>query len=125
MALEARPVSVDRSREGRDLAFALILAALVTASWLSLWLWSASPYARYVAHGGYLDPAAFAALCRAVPGGTIIVPALLHAAAWLLMIAAMMLPTSYPLLAIFRRIVGERPDEARLTWLVVTGFVLA
>ena len=34
----------------------------------------------------------------------------LYAAAWVLMIAAMMLPTTLPLLAIFRRIVAARPD---------------
>lgn len=125
MASGAATVLVRRFRDGRNLAFALIFAALVIAAWLALWLWSASPYARYVTHGGYLDPAAFAALCRAVPGGTIIFPALLHAAAWVLMIAAMMLPTTYPLLAMFRRIVAGRPDEPRLTSLVVAGFVLA
>jgi predicted metal-binding membrane protein len=110
---------------GRSSLFAWLFGTLIVAAWLGLWLWSASPYARYVAHGGYLDPAVFAALCRAVPGGEIVVHALLHAAAWVLMIAAMMLPTTYPLLAMFRRIIAGRADEARLTWLVVAGFGLA
>lgn len=125
MALDAHTVPAHRLRDERNVAFALIFAALVAAAWLALWLWSASPYARYVAHGGYLDPAGFAALCRAVPGGTIVVPALLYAAAWMLMIAAMMLPTTFPLLTMFRRVVAGRPDQAKLTWLVVAGFVLS
>ena len=64
-------------------------------------------------------PAALAALCRAVPQGEIVVPVVLHAAAWVLMIAAMMLPTTFPLLAMFRRITGARPDAGRLAALVV------
>jgi predicted metal-binding membrane protein len=41
------------------------------------------------------------------------------------MIAAMMLPTTFPLLAMFRRITGSRPDAGRLAALVVLGFVAA
>ena len=47
---------------------------------LALWAWSASPYARYVAHGGWRDSAAFAALCRAMPAGSVVVPAALSRA---------------------------------------------
>ena len=42
-------------------------------------LWSASPYGRYLDHGGWGDAGALAALCRAVPQGDIVVPAVLHA----------------------------------------------
>jgi predicted metal-binding membrane protein len=99
-----------------------LLAMLVVASWAVLWLWSASPYGRYVEHAGWGDAGALAALCRGVPQGEIVVPIVLHAAAWVLMIAAMMLPTTFPLLAIFRRITGARPDAGRLLALVVLGF---
>jgi predicted metal-binding membrane protein len=54
-----------------------------------------------------------------------VVPAVLHAASWVLMIAAMMLPTAYPVLGIFRRIVADRDDASRLAALVVLGFVAA
>jgi predicted metal-binding membrane protein len=64
-------------------------------------------------------------LCRAIPQGDIIVPALLHALAWVLMIAAMMLPTTYPLLSMVRRVSAGRPDRTRLLALVVTGFAAA
>jgi predicted metal-binding membrane protein len=61
-----------------------------------------------------------AAFCRSVAA-----PLSVHLMAWLLMIAAMMLPTTYPLLAMFRRITSGRGDQARLTALVVAGFVAA
>src|SRR6185369_10448015 len=109
----------------RDTALALLLAGLSIAAWLALWSWSASPYARYAAHDGWLDATAFAALCRALPGGTLVVPAVLYALAWVLMIAAMMLPTTYPLLGIFRAITRGRPDGTKLVALVVGGFFAA
>jgi predicted metal-binding membrane protein len=102
---------------------AVLLGALALASWATLWLWSASPYSGYLAHTGWADPAAFAALCRVVPGGEIAVRAILHAFAWMLMLAAMMLPTTYPLLAMFQRIAGARPDGRRLLALVIAGFL--
>ena len=103
-------------------ALGALLVALSVLAWAALWWWSASPYGRYAAHGGWTDLAFVAALCRALPQGSIVVPAVLHALAWVLMIAAMMLPTTYPLLALFRRIVGGRPDAAMLVGLVVAGF---
>ena len=109
----------------RRALFWALLALLVVASWGALALWSASPYARYLEHGGWVDAGLLAELCRAVPQGEVLVPAGLHAAAWVLMIAAMMLPTAFPLLAMFRRITGERHDAARLSALVVFGFFVA
>ena len=105
--------------------FFVLLALLVAAAWAALFLWSASPYGRYLEHGGWGDDGVLAALCRAVPQGDIFVPVVLHAAAWVLMIAAMMLPTTFPLLAMFRRITGARPDAARLAARVVLGFFIA
>jgi predicted metal-binding membrane protein len=102
-----------------------LLSLLVVASWAVLFLWSASPYGRLIDHAGWGDAGALAALCRAVPQGDIVVPVVLHAAAWVLMIAAMMLPTTFPLLAMFRRITGARPDAGRLAALVVLGFLAA
>ena len=102
-----------------------LLALLAAASWGVLGAWSASPYARYLVHDSWGDAGAFAALCRAIPQGDIVVPASLHALAWLLMIAAMMLPTTYPLLSMVRRVTAGRPDAGRLLALVVAGFVVA
>ena len=109
----------------RNVALATLLGALAAGAWAVLWAWSASPYARYVDHGGWLGDGAFAALCRGVPAGALVVPAVLYALAWVLMIAAMMLPTTYPLLGIFRAITRGRPDGTKLVALVVGGFFAA
>ncbi len=101
-----------------------LVAALSVAAWAALAIWSASPYARYLDHGGWGEPGWLGVLCRSLPGG-LAIPALLYALAWLLMIAAMMLPTTLPLLRIFGRMTASRPDGgALLTW-VVLGYALA
>src|SRR6266536_5682410 len=79
----------------------VLVAALSLGAWGVLAVWSTSPYARYLEHGGWDRLGAFAELCRSLPQGEFVVPAALYAAAWLLMIAAMMLPTTLPLLGIF------------------------
>jgi len=107
----------------RQRVLAALLVALALGSWATLWGWSASPYGGYLQHSGWGDAAAFAELCRVVPQGRIVVPATLHALSWMLMLAAMMLPTTYPLLSMFGRITSARPDGARLTLLVVLGFL--
>jgi predicted metal-binding membrane protein len=114
----------DRGPSHRTL-FAWLVLALAAASWLALWGLNTSPYGRYLGHGGYLDDGAFAALCRAIPQGEYVVPALLHAGGWVLMIAAMMLPTTLPLLEIFRQMTRGRADATKLAALVVAGFFVA
>ncbi len=109
----------------RPFVLAALLLALSAGAWAALWWWSASAYGRYLAHGGWAEFGALAALCSAVPGGDTVVPAVLHALAWVLMIAAMMLPTTYPVLALFRRLVAGRRDAGVLAALVVLGFFCA
>jgi predicted metal-binding membrane protein len=104
-------------------AFLGLIIALAASTWLTLWLWSASPYGRYLDHGNWTDAGLLAPLCRALPGGDIVVPALLYAAGWLLMIAAMMLPTTLPILDMFRRMTAGRADRNRLIVLVVVGYL--
>ena len=53
------------------------------------------------------------------------VPALAYTAAWMLMIAAMMLPTTLPILAVFRRVVTGNARAGRLYAVVVAGFLCA
>lgn len=105
-------------------ALALIVV-LITLAWLALAGWSASPWRRWLDHGAWADLAWLAAICRAVPAGERLVPVLAYAAAWNLMIAAMMLPTTLPLLAIFRRLIDARPDAGMLTAAVLAGYSLA
>jgi predicted metal-binding membrane protein len=103
----------------------VLIGGLSAVAWAAIALWSASPYARYLDHGRWLDPVWFAALCRALPQGQWAVPALLYAGAWLLMIVAMMLPTTLPLLGVFARITAARADRGRLLALCVLGYLLA
>jgi predicted metal-binding membrane protein len=113
------PVPTDRRIAGLAL-----IAALSLTAWAVLALWAASPYARYAAHPGWSD-GAWQQICRALPRGEIVVPAVLHALAWVLMIAAMMLPTVLPLARMFRRLTAARPDAGRLLALLVAGFFVA
>lgn len=52
-------------------------------------------------------------------------PALAYASGWVLMIGAMMLPTTLPVLRIFRRMVAHRPHAAALYALVIGGYLCA
>jgi len=113
-----------RPSADRALFFAL-LTGLVASAWGALWLWSQTPYGRYVDHGRWSDVGLVASWCSALPAGEIVVPALLYAGAWLLMIAAMMLPTTLPLLDIFRRVVMGRRDASRLVAILIAGYLLA
>src|SRR5829696_2461761 len=100
------PAGVARHRR----VFLPLLAGLIALAWLALWAWARSPYGRYLEHGDWTasGPAAF--LCRAVPVGGVLVPAALYALAWILMTAAMMLPTTLPLFHVFDRMTARRPD---------------
>ena len=115
------PVS---ARDGPRLTVWL-LAGVVLPAWALLALWSASPWRGYVAHGGWGDAIALTPLCRAIPGGDVVVPALATALAWLLMIAAMMVPTVLPLVGAFRRAVAGRPDAGTLVALLLGGYAIA
>ena len=102
-----------------------LIAVLAVMAWVSIALWSASPYARYLDHRGWLDAAWLQAVCEAVPQGIVVVPAALHTTAWLLMIVAMMLPTTLPLLSVFARITEGRADSGSLFALVLLGYMAA
>lgn len=104
-------------------AFLPLIALLTAAAWLTLWLWTASPYGRYLDHGSWLEIALMGALCRALPAGEVLLPGALYVGGWLLMTTAMMLPTALPLLETFRRMVGGRPDRTRLLALVILGYL--
>jgi predicted metal-binding membrane protein len=101
-----------------------MLGGLVVLAWLALFLWELSPHGRYLDHGKWTELGVGAWLCRAVPAGAVIVPALLYALGWVLMIAAMMLPTTMPLLRIFARVTEARPNRATLLALVIAGYLL-
>ncbi|MES2098880.1 MAG: DUF2182 domain-containing protein [Pseudomonadota bacterium] len=103
--------------------FAIVLAGLAVAAWIALWAWARSPYGRWLDHGDWAASGPAAALCRFIPGGSWLVPAGFTVAAWVLMIVAMMLPTTLPLVDSFERMTRQRGDGARLLGLVVIGYV--
>ena len=114
---------IARQRSAGRTAFLPLLCGLIALAWLTLALWDLSPYGRYLTHGDWSEIGALADICRALPQGTIVIPALLYAASWLLMSAAMMLPTTLPLLDIFRRLTAARADRGILMTLVIIGYL--
>jgi predicted metal-binding membrane protein len=86
------------------------LVALAGSAWLALWLWEGSPYGHYLHHG--------------VDGGPIPLEAALFATGWLLMIVAMMLPSSLPLVMTFGALVGRRRRPGMLVALLLVGYLL-
>ena len=85
------------------------LVALAVAAWLALWLWGASPYARYLHHDGDVGPLA--------------VRASLFVTGWVLMIVAMMLPSSVPLVMTFGALVRRRRRPGALVGLLLAGYL--
>lgn len=85
------------------------LAAMAVTAWLALWLLSGSPYGGDLNHDGLLSSA--------------IVGVVLFTAGWTLMIIAMMLPTSIPLVVTFGALVARRRRPARLVGLLLVGYL--
>lgn len=107
----------------RAALFVPLFAAIVAAAWATLLLWDRGPYARYLHAVDWADLSPLAPLCRLVPGVAPMVGSLLYASAWLLMIAAMMLPTTLPLLEAFRRLTSAHPQRHRLLVALVAGYL--
>ena len=97
-------------RDGHRL-FVALMVGLIALAWLALWVWGQSPYGRFLSHHSL----------EALRGdGTLV---LVFVAGWTLMVVAMMLPTSLPLVALFRTLVRGRPDRTRLTVLLIAGYL--
>jgi len=96
-----------------DAVLMAVLAALVLVAWWSLWLWSRSPQGHLLLHG-------FAHLKMA--GVSRLHFALIATGGWTLMTVAMMLPTSVPLLVVFRRVVSGHAT-AWLLAVVIFGYL--
>jgi predicted metal-binding membrane protein len=106
--LPAAEASVVRMR-GRVLACTILVTSGV--AWFALWRWGSSPTARYSHAHIHFAAQTQAGLLLAFLAG------------WTLMLVAMMLPTSLPLLALFSRLTSERRDHWTLVSLVVAGYV--
>jgi predicted metal-binding membrane protein len=98
-------------------AFLWSMSSLVALTWLILWVWGRSPYGRYLGHGQLGEMAS--------DGGAVSVflQVTLYLVGWTLMTVAMMLPTTVPLLEIFRRLTVRRPERSQLVALVITGYL--
>jgi predicted metal-binding membrane protein len=98
-------------------AFVWLMGSLISLAWLILWAWERSPYSRYLNHAqlGEIDFAGNA--------GLVLLPVILYLVGWVLMTAAMMLPTSLPLLEIFRRLIARRPNRWQLMAGVIAGYL--
>ena len=93
------------------------ISALIALAWLILATWSYSPYGRYLNHDQLGE------LTTDGSAPTIVLSAALYIGGWILMTAAMMLPTTLPLLAIFRRLTAQRADRAQLVGLLIAGYL--
>jgi predicted metal-binding membrane protein len=98
----------DSGRDRRILVGAL--AALAMVAWLSLWLWEGSPYRAFLGHQGGVGP---------LP-----VEAALFSVGWVLMIVAMMLPSSIPLVLTFAALVRRRSAPGQLVLLLLAGYLV-
>ncbi len=105
--------------------FLPLIGGLIGLAWAALLLWEMSPYGRYLEHGRWTDVGLASTICVGLPGGQVLVPMLLYAGGWLLMITAMMLPTTLPLLQRFQLMVSARADGGGLVALLVAGYLLA
>ncbi|MGF6507429.1 putative metal-binding membrane protein [Paraburkholderia sp. 32] len=106
----------------RSRLFAPLFVALTGSAWIALWIWDAGPYARFLHHASWAELPLVGAICREVPGASLTIAALLHSVAWLLMIAAMMLPTAFPLFDTFRRMTVARANRRTLMALLIVGY---
>ena len=93
------------------------MGGIVALAWFSFWWLDRSGLGWLIhAHGAAQSHHSHAA-------GWIELPAFLSG--WLLMTVAMMLPTTYPLVRLFRRMVADRPGRASLVSLLLVGYVAA
>ena len=91
---------------------AVLVAGLAVAGWAALLLWNASPHARYLDHDGLAE-----ATLRHGPRLAVFL------AGWVLMLLAMMLPSTYPMVAALQRVVAARPRPGSRLAALVGGYL--
>jgi predicted metal-binding membrane protein len=96
--------------------FTALVVALVVLAWLVLWLWGQSPYGRFLNHEQLAE-------VEIGLDGNALLLAVVFVAGWTLMTFAMMLPTSLPLVQLFRRLTRQRADSPRLMVLLIAGYL--
>lgn len=97
---------------GDDRWYRLSLGGLVLSAWLVMGLWGASPYAGWL-HHGETGEAAVSPVSRLA----------VFVAGWTIMTVAMMLPSSLPLVNLFRKAVASRPERDALLMRLGAGYL--
>jgi len=95
--------------------FLITLVGLVALAWLALVVWGQSPYGRFLSHEALED--------ARLGDGRYLATLLLFVAGWSTMTVAMMLPTSLPLVLLFRRLTRRRLDGGLLVTLLIAGYL--
>ena len=109
MSIAAAALDVRRRRA----AAGLVVGGLAAAAWLALAVWEASAYGRYLDHDGLLGSGlGDAALLAVFLGG------------WLLMLVAMMLPSTFGLVSLFVGVIAHRPDRRQVLTSLVGGYLV-
>lgn len=91
--------------------YRLAVGTLVLLAWAVLAAWGASPFAGLLDH-------------RGIGEGTLPVSRMaVFAAGWTLMVIAMMLPGSLPLINLFSRMAVRRPDRTALIGRLIAGYL--
>jgi predicted metal-binding membrane protein len=105
-----------RTEAQNQTPFLAVMCGMILLAWLSLWLWGQSPYSRFISHDhgvggvGFLDGPGVMSL---------------FVAGWTLMVVAMMLPTTLPLIGLFRGIVRTQEQATLLVGLLLIGYILS
>ncbi len=95
-----------------DRLFLVSLAALIALAWVSLLAWGQSPYERFLDHRALTDVTSDDVRLL-----------VFFVAGWTLMIFAMMLPTTIPLIRLFRVVTNDRSNHITLAALLATGYL--
>ena len=96
-----------------DRLFLVLLVALIALAWAGLWVWGQSPYGRFLDHEALTDVSSEDVRLL-----------VFFVAGWTLMIFAMMLPTTLPLMALFHTVVRDRPNQLQLIGLLILGYLV-
>jgi len=99
------------------------MGLLFVLAWAALWAWDASPYGRYLHHGQWSLFAGSGQIHHMQGEPNILVTTLFYVFGWVLMSAAMMLPTTLPLLESYRRLTQRHTHQWVLIALVICGYL--
>jgi predicted metal-binding membrane protein len=108
-------VAVTEAADARAerLLFLSAFGAVVGGAWLALGLVGGSPWAGYLHHQVAVDDTTLPYLARVA----------LFVGGWTVMSIAMMLPSSLPLVTLFRTVTRRRPRPGRAVALLGTGYL--